>query len=145
MCGVPATEVSRLILMGGTMKKVRRANNPPFLVHSQGRHYAKTTTIICQRQAIVPRICDSISLYLHLVVPCYTFRRNEVTNLYLHRSVRDVRAIACSTCRRAKMKCLNTTGNTKCDRCIKWDTECVFEAHRRGRRRRTGFPQVYEL
>ncbi|KAF3403581.1 Protein priB [Penicillium rolfsii] len=45
-------------------------------------------------------------------------------------------AVACLTCRRAKMKCVMPAGQSRCIRCRRWDTDCVFEAHKRGQWRR---------
>lgn len=42
--------------------------------------------------------------------------------------------VSCTSCREAKVKCLTDEGD-KCRRCIRYDSECVFEGHKRGRRK----------
>lgn len=49
--------------------------------------------------------------------------------------------VACSTCRRAKMKCVVPTGEKQCNRCSKRGADCIFEAHKRGQWRRDGLAQ----
>lgn len=42
--------------------------------------------------------------------------------------------VACTGCRRIKMKCVVTAGESRCNRCQRKNFECLFESHRRGRR-----------
>ncbi|KAH7140057.1 hypothetical protein B0J13DRAFT_69948 [Dactylonectria estremocensis] len=45
--------------------------------------------------------------------------------------------VACTTCRRAKMKCVQSGLETeRCDRCVRLGRDCVYEPHRRGLWRR---------
>ncbi|KAM5353197.1 hypothetical protein ACJZ2D_016909 [Fusarium nematophilum] len=45
--------------------------------------------------------------------------------------------IACTTCRRAKMKCIASNPEVdRCDRCVRLQRDCVYEPHRRGLWRR---------
>ncbi|KAM6540441.1 hypothetical protein FALCPG4_18864 [Fusarium falciforme] len=45
--------------------------------------------------------------------------------------------VACTTCRRAKMKCIASNPELdRCDRCVRLQTDCVYEPHRRGLWRR---------
>ncbi|KAH8829700.1 fungal-specific transcription factor domain-containing protein [Flagelloscypha sp. PMI_526] len=43
-------------------------------------------------------------------------------------------ARACAVCRAAKMKCVTSEGESRCQRCVRANAECVFEKHRRGRK-----------
>ncbi|WAO88918.1 Zn(2)-C6 fungal-type domain-containing protein [Fusarium falciforme] len=45
--------------------------------------------------------------------------------------------VACTTCRRAKMKCIASNPELdRCDRCVRLQRDCVYEPHRRGLWRR---------
>ncbi|CAO1617170.1 unnamed protein product [Sympodiomycopsis kandeliae] len=49
--------------------------------------------------------------------------------------VKEEKKVSCSTCREAKVKCITDESESRCRRCIKYDSECKFEGHRRGRRK----------
>ncbi|KAH7216974.1 uncharacterized protein BKA55DRAFT_218759 [Fusarium redolens] len=96
--------------------------------------------VVLPKEAWMPLIstCQHMSIR-KFALRIYDFLRSflAMADQTIQQTQRRPHGVACTPCRRAKMKCVTSNpASVVCDRCQRLGRQCVFESHRRGLWRR---------